>query len=174
MTMAYAADANVFINAHRLYYAFGICPGFWESLIYLHAQGQVFSIDRVRNELAGKGDQLSAWVASKLLDGCFESTDTPAIIAAYGQLVVWVNAQQQFTPAAKAEFSQKADAWLIAYAVVTGRILVTHEVFNSEIKRKVPITNVCQAFNVNHIDTFDMLNALGASYHWNPPPPLSA
>src|ERR1700728_3054177 len=116
--MAYAVDANVFINAHRLYYAFVICPGFWESLIYLHGQGQIHSIDRVRDELAGKGDQLATWVANNVLDGCFESTDTPAIIAAYGQLVAWVNAQPQFTPAAKAEFSQKADAWLIAYSMV--------------------------------------------------------
>jgi hypothetical protein len=167
--MAYALDANVFINAHRLYYSFGICPGFWHSLIYLHTQGQVYSIDRVRDEMTGAGDQLAAWVADDALDGCFESTDTPEIIAAYGELVASVNAQQQFTPAAKAEFSQKADAWLIAYARVTGRILVTREVLNTEIRRKVPIPNVCEAFAVEYVDTFEMLTALGAAYHWNPP-----
>jgi hypothetical protein len=169
--MAYAVDANVFINAHRLYYSFGICPGFWESVMYHHGQGHVFSIDRVRDEMAGKGDQLATWVENNALDGCFESTDTPEIITAYGQLVTWVNAQQQFTPAAKAEFSQKADAWLIAYAKVTGKTLVTHEVFNAEIRRKVPIPNVCQAFDVDHVDTFEMLSTLGASYHWNQPQP---
>src|SRR5580658_1632224 len=113
--MAYAVDANVFINAHRLYYTFGICPGFWESLIYLHGQGQIFSIDRVRDEMVGKGDQLATWVADDVLDACFESSDTPDIIAAYAELVTWVNAQPQFTAAGKAEFAQKADAWLIAY-----------------------------------------------------------
>ena len=169
--MAYAVDANVLINAHRLYYSFGICPGFWESLVYLHGQGQVFSIDRVRDELTGKGNQLATWAENNILDGCFESTDTPAIILVYGQLVTWVNGQQQFSAAARAEFSQKADAWLIAYARVTGATLVTHEVFNAEIRRKVPIPNVCAAFNVAYVDTFAMLSALGTSYHWNQPGP---
>jgi hypothetical protein len=169
--MDYAVDANVFIEAHRRYYSFGICPGFWASLIYLHTQGRIFSIDRVRDEITGKGDQLAVWVADNVLDGCFESTDTPEIAAAYAELVEWVYAQPQFTDAAKAEFTQKADAWLIAYARVTGKTVVTHEVLNEDAKRRVPIPNVCEAFNVDYVDTFDMLSALGASYHWNQPPP---
>jgi hypothetical protein len=167
--MDYAVDANVFIEANRRYYSFGICPGFWQSLIYLHTQGRIFSIDRVRDEMVGKGDQLAAWAADNVLDGCFESTDTPEIIAAYAELVARVHAQPQFTAAAKAEFAQEPDAWLIAYARVTGKTIVTHEVYNEEIKRKVPIPNVCEAFDVDYVDTFEMLAALGAAYHWNQP-----
>lgn len=172
--MDYAVDANVFIEAFRRYYKFGICPGFWQSLIYHHTQGRIFSIDRVKDELTGKGDQLSDWVIGNAPDGCFESTDTQQIAPVYAQLVEWVYAQAQFTAAAKAEFTQKADAWLIAYAKATGKVLVTHEVLSAEIKRKVPIPNVCVAFNVNYVDTFDMLGALGASFHWNQPPPAAA
>lgn len=172
--MDYAVDANVFIEAFRRYYSFGICPGFWQSMIYHHTQGRIFSIDRVKDELTGKGDQLSNWAGGNALDGCFESTDTPQIAASYGELVAWVYAQPQFTAAAKAEFTQKADAWLIAYARTSEKLLVTHEVLSADAKRKVPIPNVCVAFDVAYVDTFDMLSSLGASFHWNQPPSSAA
>jgi hypothetical protein len=167
--MDYALDANVFIEASRRYYAFAICPGFWQSLVHLHTQGRIFSIDRVKGEMEGKGDQLAAWVADAVLNACFEASDTAGIAAAYAQLIAWVNAQEQFTPAAKAEFAEKPDAWLIAYAKATDKILVTHETHNEDSKRRVPIPNVCIAFDVEYTDTFEMLRALGAAYHWNAP-----
>lgn len=167
--MAYALDANVFIDAARRYYAFNICPGYWQSLIHQHTQRQIYSIDRVKDEMAGKGDGLARWVVENAPETCFESSDTAAIAAVYAQLVEWVNASAQFTAAAKAEFAEKPDAWLIAYAKATGKTLVTHETFNPEIKRKVPIPNVCRAFDVTYIDTFEMLTALGLAYHWNAP-----
>ena len=167
--MDFAVDANVFIEAHRRYYRFGLCPGFWQSFIHHHAQGQIFSIDRIRAELLAKADALAQWVTDTVPAACFEATDTAPIIAEYQALVLWVNAQPQFRPAAKAEFAQKADAWLIAYAKATEKVLVTHEVLDEDARRKVPIPNVCAAFNVVTADTFDMLEALGTTYHWIQP-----
>ena len=134
--MDYALDANVFIEASRRYYDFAICPGFWQSLIHHHAQGHIFSIDRVKAEMADRGDELATWVSDQVLNACFESSDTDEITTAYAQLVAWVNGQDQFTAAAKAEFSEKADAWLIAYAKATGKFLVTHEVLRPEAREK--------------------------------------
>lgn len=167
--MDYALDANVFIEAARRYYAFSICPGFWQSLIYLHTQGRIFSIDRVKGELSDKEDALANWVADHVLDACFESSDKTNIAAAYGDAVAWVYQQAQFSDAAKAEFAEKPDAWLIAYAKATGKILVTHEAFNSDAKRRVPIPNVCIALGVECRNTFEMLETLGASFHWTAP-----
>ncbi len=104
-----------------------------------------------------------------MLDACFESSDTPQIMAAYARLVSWVNGQAQFTAAAKTEFADKADAWLIAYSKATGKVLVTQEVLRPEARAKVPIPNVCVAFGVDYLDTFEMLEGLGASYHWTVP-----
>ena len=44
----YVLDANVLIQAHRLYYAFPICPGFWDCLLQHHQAGRILSIDKVR------------------------------------------------------------------------------------------------------------------------------
>ena len=35
-------DSDVFIAAKNSYYAFAICPGFWDSLIHYHGTGRVY------------------------------------------------------------------------------------------------------------------------------------
>lgn len=41
------------------------------------------------------------------------------------------------------------------------RIVVTLEKFDPQVRRKIPIPNVCQAFGVRFIDTFGLLRTLG-------------
>ena len=45
--MSYLLDANVFIQAKNLHYGLDFCPAFWQWLIDGHADGRVFSIDKV-------------------------------------------------------------------------------------------------------------------------------
>ena len=169
----YVLDANAFIQSKRKYYAFDICPGYWAALIWHHAQGAVCSIDRVAAELERGGDDVWAWVQSKLPEGFFASTDHPEVIARYGQVVAWAQAQDQFLSEAKAEFSDQdnADAWLIAYAKASGRVLVTLEEHDPFIRKAVRIPNVCRAagVDVEYVTTFDMLRALRAKFNWHPP-----
>ncbi len=42
----YLVDASVLMEAHRRYYRFAVCPGFWDALIWHHKQGTISSIDR--------------------------------------------------------------------------------------------------------------------------------
>jgi len=65
---------------------------------------------------------------------------------------------------AKDEFAGGADGWLVAYAISTGYTAVTQEVLAPYVKKKVPIPNVCQHFNVTCIDTFEMMRKLGMRY----------
>jgi hypothetical protein len=160
----FVLDTNVFIEAHRRYYAFDICPGYWAALIAHHGGNRLCSIDRVRNELLALADALSQW-AQQLPGSFFEGTSDPSVTAWFGRIVAWVQAQPQFFPAAKAAFAAGADGWLIAYAKAQGLVIATNEVPNPAIKRRVPIPDVCNAFGVNYIQTFDMLRALGASFH---------
>ena len=67
-------------------------------------------------------------------------------------------------PYAKTEFASGADGWLIAYAKVNDCVLVTQEVLRPNVKNKVPIPNVCRAFSVPYIDTFEMIRALGIKW----------
>jgi len=159
----YVLDANVFIEAARRYYAFDLAPLFWESLVHHAANGRVKSIDRVRQELARGKDELAQWATEQFSDA-FASTDEQDVIDSYTQVMGWVQAQNQFSDAAKADFANAADGWLVAYARSKGHIVVTHELPSPDARRKVPIPNVCGAFAVNYHDTFEMLRQLGVRF----------
>jgi len=160
----FVLDANVFIEAYRRYYAFDICPGYWVALIAHHGGGRLCSIDHVRDELVGQADALSQWVR-QLPGSFFVGTGDPAVTAWFGRIIAWVQAQSQFLLAAKEGFAGGADGWLIAYARALGLVIATNEAPNPAIRRRVRIPHVCNAFGVDYIDTFDMLRALGASFH---------
>jgi hypothetical protein len=161
----YLLDANVFIQAHQRYYAFDLCPGFWECLLHHHNQSErIISIDRVRDEITGQ-DKIAQWVKGAP-EGLFVSTRTADIAAGFAAMMSWVDDSQQFTGEAKAEFAQVADGWLAAYAKVHGCIVVTHEEYAADIKRKVKLPNVCRQFGVEYLDTFTMLRRLQARFSW--------
>lgn len=162
----YLLDANVFIEAKRRYYAFDVCPGFWECLVWHHQGAYLQSIDRVQQELELGDDELKAWVTATMPATCFGSSDDSAVIAEYARIQAWAQGQPQYSPDAKAEFAAKADAWLVAYAKVKEFVLVTHEVPAPDSRRRVPIPSVCDAFNVAYVDTFVMLRDLEAKFHW--------
>ena len=164
----FVLDANVFIEAKQRYYGFDVCPGFWAALAWQHGQGSLLSIDRVRAELQGMGDDLATWAAQTMPDACFAATDSQDVVAAYGQAMQWVNNQARFTPAAKAEFAQVADGWLIAYARATGGTVVTQEQLRPDSQRRVFIPDVCLALNVAYVDTFTMLRRLTTQFSWQP------
>lgn len=156
-------DANVFIQAARNYYAFDIVPGFWEALVSQAESRDIQSIDRVLDEIKKGKDALAQWVQGPF-NAAFGSTDAPDIVQAFAEMMAWVQNHAQFSDPAKAEFAASADGWLVAFARVRGCVLVTHETLDLNIKRKVKIPNVCQAFGVPFIDTFEMLRRLGVRF----------
>ena len=159
----YVLDTNVFIEAARRYYAFDIAPPFWESLVQHAAKGRIYSIDRVKQELERGKDELTTWATSQFNDA-FASTDEEDVIESYSEVMSWVQAQDQFLDAAKADFAAVADGWLVAYAKAKGYIIVTHELPATDARSKVPIPNVCEALGVSYVDTFAMLRELGVRF----------
>ncbi len=158
--LPYLLDANVFITAKNFYYAFDLAPGFWDSLATNAANGNILSIDYVKRELEAHQDNLKDWIINNFVIA-FNSTNDNAVIQSYTNVINWVQNQNQFTDAAKADFARGADGWLVAYAMAKGGIVVTLEILNLNIRRKVPIPNVCQQFGVQFVDTFEMLRQLG-------------
>lgn len=150
-------DTNVFIDAYKRYYRFDLVPSFWRTLLNLAESGSVISIDRVKEEIVRGGkDELTNWITSEF-DGWFMSTDEERVFDSYRQIIDWVQEQDQYKDYAKAEFASVADSWLIAYAKGYHCTVVTHEKFNPDSKKKVPIPNVCAAFGVSCMDPFEML-----------------
>lgn len=63
--MAYLLDANVFIQAKNLHYGLDFCPAFWEWLIEKNKASQVFSIEKVADEINAGDDELSRWAIQR-------------------------------------------------------------------------------------------------------------
>ena len=166
----YLIDTSVFIQAYRAYYSFKLCPGFWHSILSLHKQGLVLSIDRVFDEMCfGDEDELHLWARKTVPKEFFSDSTTSEVVNWYAQLQQWANKQSQFHASAKQEFASDADAWLIAYAGANNFTVVTQEVFAYDIKRRIPIPNVCksQAFRIPVVDVFTMLERLNIQFNWS-------
>ncbi|MCB5234334.1 MAG: DUF4411 family protein [Candidatus Cloacimonetes bacterium] len=155
-------DTNIFIEAHRRYYAFDIAPGFWEKLKTKAEIGLVKSIINVYEELQrGSKDKLALWADESFFDH-FVSCSADEVIAAYTEIINWANGI--YSPAVVAEFAGIADGWLIAFAYANKTTLVTNE---SRQKRtsKITIPDVCKQFDIDYIDVYDMLRELGITLH---------
>ena len=160
----YVLDADVLIQAHRMYYAFDICSGFWDALVLHQANATVMSIDKILEDIdRGEGvDDLKRWVRTGIPGTFFHTTNDLQVITRYREIVNWVNAQP-FTQPAKAEFMTVSDGWLVAYAKTKNKIVVTQEILEPGIRKRIKIPNVCGAFGVQYRNTYDLLRALGVN-----------
>ncbi len=160
----YASDTDVLVAAYHHYYAPDLCPGFWDCLSHHLAAGRLLIIDRVYDEIISPS-YLVQWTEQAANDW-FPATATQSIANAYRRLIDWVQENPQFTPAARAELARAADGWLAAYAMANGAVVVTNEVSAPNARRKVPLPDLCQQFDIRCINTFEMLRELGASFDW--------
>ncbi|MGD9744156.1 MAG: DUF4411 family protein [Dongiaceae bacterium] len=164
--MAYLLDANVFIQAKNLHYGLDFCPAFWEWLIANNASGNVFSIQKVGDEIGAGGDDLSNWAAQRG-DGFFLKPDA-ALLPVLGTVSAWANGQN-YEPAAVNTFLQVADYYLIAHALAHGHTVVTHEIASASTKR-IKIPNACIGLNVKSMTPYEMLRRERARFVLGPQP----
>ena len=163
--MAYLLDANIFITAHRAYYPFDFCPGFWDWLEIKHRQNIVFSIDAVYNELKDSKDEVSNWAKSMRSSNFFLNTSDDKTATGIRHIHDWAEKEENnFEQQARNEFYEAADLILTAYAKAYRHVLVTNEVYDSGTRKKIKIPNVCRAINVTHINSFQLLREEGARF----------
>jgi len=157
-------DSNTLIEAHRRYYSFDLCPGFWECLTHYCGKARLLSIDRVRGEITG-GDELHEWVR-KAPASFFVSTADLEVLATYAQIMESVRHDPTYSEQAIERFARGADGWLVAHAHVFGYTVVTLEKYEPESKKSVKIPNICREFDVPYTDTFVMLRSLEVQFAW--------
>ena len=161
-------DTNVFIQAKDGPYAFDIAPGFWSLLDEMTAEGRIASSSLVYDELLdikdkGELTELAEWAKSRKNTGLFIQPDwgTQVEFRRVSEYVQETYAQNQNQ---MRQFLAKADPWLIAHAIAGGGKVVTMEVRVPANSQKVKIPNVCDAFGVETLNTYQMLRELGASF----------
>jgi len=110
--LRYCLDSNVYIEAHRRYYAFDIAPGFWDGLVRLAEQQIICSPILVYNEIAVSHDVLAKW-AKLNKDLLFVEIDDPTQ-EVFKQIVDQI--VLSYEPHQVQNFLSGADPWVIAYA----------------------------------------------------------
>tara|TARA_R110000796_G_scaffold65729_3_gene151693 strand:+ start:11582 stop:12082 length:501 start_codon:yes stop_codon:yes gene_type:complete len=163
----YVVDSNFFIQAHRVNYPLDIAFSFWNKVKELANSGRIISIDKVKNELYDKNDDLEDWCKVNLPENFFKSTED--VMAEYGRVTAWaISLNNHYLPNAINEFldADEADAFLVAYSLADdqNRIIVTHEVSQPKRKNKIKIPEACSPFNVRYLNTIEMLREIGETF----------
>lgn len=163
----YVVDSNFFIQAHRANYPLDVATSFWDKVKQLAEQQKIISIDKVKKEIYDHQDDLKTWCENNLPDDFFK--DSTGVVTNYSQVVMWANSRSvHYFPTAIAEFldADEADAWLVSYAHadIANRVIVTHEKSQPDRKNKVKIPEACAPFNINFVDTIEMLRQLGERF----------
>lgn len=163
----YIVDSNFFIEAHRKSYPLDVAFSFWNKVNQLANEGKIISIDKVKNELYDKNDDLEIWCKANLPTDFFKSTSTS--ISSYSKVCNWaVSKKNHYNETALNEFldADEADAFLVAYTLDDNknRILVTHEVSDLNIKRKIKIPEACNGLNVRFLSVMDMFRELKETF----------
>lgn len=160
--MKYLLDANTFIEAKNRYYRMNVCPGYWQWIRRKHDAAIVSSIKLVGKELTDGTDELAEW--AKKYSDLFVTVDDRQTQENYARVVEYATSLRGMKVGALEDFLAKADPWLIAKAMTAEAIVVTHESFNLQNRRKITIPNVCHHFGIQWLDTFEMLEVLKARF----------
>lgn len=163
----YLIDTSVMIEAKNRYYGFDLCPGFWDALIKHNSDSIIQSIDKVKEEINDPKyeDDLRNWVNDSVPNKFFNSTEDDSVLEWYVKIINWVQHNPQFKDPAKAEFIQgKCDPYLIAYAKANNCVVISKEAYLPNVQKRVPIPNVCKAFDVEFEDIFKVLKKLGVKF----------
>lgn len=150
----YLIDSDVFIDAKNRHYGFDIVPAFWQWIEQAHVAGQVFTVQKVAEEVLAGDDELAQWMKQQPQSFRIaeSSNDQPAL-----QTVSQWAIGAGFTQAAVSSFLAAADYFLVAQALSLGYKVVTQETPDPAAKKRIKIPDACKAVGIPWLTPFDML-----------------
>jgi hypothetical protein len=160
----YLLDANVFIQAKNLHYGLDFCPAFWDWLIACNVAKEVFSIEKVGDEIISGADQLSDWATARGPE--FFLRPDAALLSALSAVSAWATGQS-YEPAAVSTFLLVADYYLVGYALAHGHTVVTHEIASTSTK-KIKIPDACIGLGIKCMTPYEMLRTERARFILGP------
>lgn len=164
ITPLYIIDTSSLTQAYRTYYSFDITPSFWDFLKQEFNSGRLISNDKVYDEIMWGNDDLTVWVRSLINKAAFVDTKNEAgVLSEYSALMNWAANHTIYNQSAKNQFANfdNADAWVVACAEDKGITVVSQEVSAPLAQRAIKIPDVCNHFNIRHLDTFSFLREVG-------------
>ena len=158
--MKYLLDSNVLIESKNGFYAFDLCPGFWN---WLRGYDEMRSILKVKEELMEGNDDLSRWVSTDLPDNYFIEEDK-SIQMKFRVVSQYVFSLSAFDMSRKDVFFTGADGWLLAAAMDRNAVIVTHEKNDPACKRKILLPVIAHAFGIKCMRITEVLRQEHVSF----------
>jgi hypothetical protein len=118
-----------------------------------NATGQLFSIEKVGDEVQAIADELSQW-ADAQGPGFFLRPDS-TVVPALAAVSDWATGQR-YEPSAVSTFLQVADYYLVAQAKAGNHTVITHEI-PSASTRKIKIPDACIGLGIKFMTPYEML-----------------
>lgn len=158
--MAYLFDTNIFVESKKNM-PMDVWPTFWTKMVEMINSGNIFSIDKVKDEIDRGGDELTDWIRDNAPRGFFVTIDA-VTMQRYSDTLDWAQTcSTGFTPAALNEYARVADAYLVATAAAKGMMLVTYEKSNPQRRKRVMIPDACNAIGARCCDLNTVMRELG-------------
>ncbi|MBP9742026.1 MAG: DUF4411 family protein [Burkholderiales bacterium] len=162
----YLIDSNCLIAAKNTYYNPNFCSQFWNVIRILYEQEILYSIDKVRKELANgdKDDYLRMNIAhNKIFDNMWLKTSLAS--SGYKKVVqeanTWFERNRNGRQRAFNEFlsEDNADAFLLAIAYENNYTIITQEKADpNNGNKRIKIPDIAEKLNIKCCNTYDMLN----------------
>lgn len=152
----YLIDTNIFIESAYRFYAFDICPGFWEFLNKCARLDSIKSIDKVYDEITSNNSNLQEF-KERLNNREFFLSIENIGLESYA-IISQTLRTMQYTDIAIKNFSSGADYFLVALAYQESYTIVTHEAKSgNNAKNTIKIPNVCESLEIDCIDIAEFL-----------------
>ncbi|MDE7195737.1 MAG: DUF4411 family protein [Helicobacter sp.] len=159
----YLIDTNIFIESAYRFYAFDICPGFWDFLGKCSETDYVKSIDKVYDEIISNNPKLQDF--KERLKGVGFFLPIENILLDFCVKLSRNLQEMKYTEIAIKNFSECADFFLIALAHQESYTIVTHESKSSgNARNKIKIPDVCEKLEICCIDVAEFLRRERAKF----------
>ena len=161
--MADLLDTNVIVRCAIEYYRFTTFPGVWIWIDRALAQGTLVLIPEVRDELSSWGEPISSWLRQRAVisvpDVSMDITEARAQVGEATSLM-------DLHPDSVAQFLEKADGDLVAYALAGDHRVVTFETRETSGKssKRAKIPDVCDQLGIRSLNPFQMFEDHGAKF----------
>lgn len=157
--MGYLFDTSIFIRSKNEMPS-DVWPTFWSKMSALINSGEVFTSEKVKEEIERGNDELVQWLKDNAPSSFYFPTDDD-VMSKYGEVQRWASGTGRFTPSALNEFASVADAFLVATAAAKNMVVVTYETPAPNSIRRVKIPDACTAMGVRYCDLNTALKELG-------------
>lgn len=166
--MVYLIDTNILIYANKVTNPLDIHPTYWSKMKEILERDDVFSIDKVKDEIYYYEDNLLNWCKENISNNFWRKS--LRVLNEYAELQNWSQNKGYFETAL-IDFAdaKNADPFILAHSLKASRdgfdlTIVTLEVSSPDSKKIIKLPDVCIDFGLRFINNNEFFREIGVRF----------